>query len=232
MSVGAKVVALITCVCVTGGIIHFVYSQDGSPATVRTVQSGPKADNAVQVTKDKIEIDGSSPKAVANSYVTLMAAMESHRIPDLLVPEQQENGRRIFPVADLWQELSNVLDDKFPDSNMRHQLVTRRVGETKLRLAGLNQNSDTEAVATLQSTRTSFQTTLTIKLIDNYWRIHDPYVAGYPANPPANLTEYMDKVPIALRNLIARLRNGEFADETVFNRELEKTMSTLNELLK
>ncbi len=168
-----------------------------------------------------VVIDDSTPEAAIKSFAALLEAGEIARLPDLLVPEQQEFARKaagaMQPLMDVTNRLKAALDAKFPGHAIQlgGQGAPGSEFAKRVQVMSVEVINDNEARATLQAEGQPQTETVSLRREGNAWRIQDPDLEA-PTGPEAEMAmKMMDvfpKIAEGFEGVLAQIENGQITD--------------------
>ena len=180
---------------------------------VLAAQAEESAANAV-----RIDIDATTPEGLMKGVVAIFESGNLAQWPDVLVPEQQATAREIvkvsLPFVQAMKQLEKRWKEKFPDTPLQG-ISTQAPGADLAqmgKLVGVESLGDTEAEATIESPDGSKTTRVTLKKIDNVWRMQ---ATDMPTEQDFEKMKGMlgvfDQMTKAMQELAQKIADGDFA---------------------
>ncbi len=182
-------------------------------AQARPAPAGEAAANVI-----RIQVDASTPEALIQGFVAIVEAGNFAQLADILVPEQQEVARELFGGFGAFIPALKALDakwkEKFPDAPLPGMdAAGPGMGFLSApKVSGIEPKSDTEAEVTLEVPEGGKAQTLTLRKIDDAWRVELPDFS-MPTNPEAlkMFTGMFAGMAGFAQQFTQRLENNEFA---------------------
>jgi len=217
------------------GIPVRVFGRAGNPAILASVPpdaegtAGQPVGEAKETTPTAptIQIDDSTAEGIAKAVADISAAGAINRLPEVLVPAQQDLAREALqvyrPVLEAKEELRRALDAKFPGHAI--QLGTTSFAPT---LAGLtvvsvevDANKPDEATATYGQP-SGGQVKMRLLRVEEHWRVELP--GEFSAEELKMGTPIMTGMAEGFRAVAARIENGEIANQAAAEQALSQVV--------